>query len=87
MSKMRSRGPELPWPTTWLCTDGVHRDLSVFRTQEWTPTRNLAAAVNVDRYKEVQFHSERGNCAPSLNRSMLRELSAQLRVGTGGRDD
>ncbi|WP_324443303.1 hypothetical protein [Mycobacterium sp.] len=84
---MRSRGPELPWPTAWLCTDGVRRDLSVFRPEEWTPTRPLAAAVNVDRYKEVQFHSERGSAAPGLNRSVLVELSAQLRVGRGGRDE
>jgi hypothetical protein len=73
-----------PWPRDWACTDGVRRDLSVFRPQEWEPTRPLAVAVSVDRYKEVQFYSERGNAAPSLGRSLLPELSAQLRVGMGG---
>lgn len=84
MSKMRAKGAELPWPTDWLCTDGVRRDLGTFRPDQWTPTRSLAAAVRVARYKRKMWLIERGNAAPSLNRSALVEMSAQLRVGMGG---
>lgn len=86
MPQLRSRGPQLPWPTDWLCVDGIRRDLGTFRPEQWEPTRNLAAAVNVERYKRKQFYAERGNAAKRLGRPLLPELSAQLRVGTGGRE-
>lgn len=70
-----------PWPRNWLCADEVRRDLSVFRPEQWEPTRNLAPSANVGRYKERQFYAERGRAASSLGRPLLPELSAQLRVG------
>jgi hypothetical protein len=75
MSKMRQKGAEKPWPRDWLCRDGIRRDIAEFRPEQWDDHGGGPG------YRRKQWFAERSNAARSLNRKLLPELSAQLRVG------
>jgi hypothetical protein len=62
MSLIRDTGGELPWPTAYVCEDGVVRNLAEYVPAQWC--------------WKGDWHRERSSIAHSLGRKALPEISA-----------
>lgn len=57
-----------PWPTNYLCPDGVRRNLNEYIATQWDG-------------KICIWHARRADIARSLGRPVLPEISGMTRIG------
>jgi hypothetical protein len=73
MPRILDTGGELPWPTQYLCSDGVVRNLARYIPEQW---RNASY--------ELSWRGCRADVAHSLGRKALPEISAMTPYWAGG---